>query len=219
MARLITCHSCQSAALTRTERSDSLSSVRPQLGIRLTTLGADSPSHWRRVLDQARTAETAGADVVVSGDHVVFGEDLDAYARPEVGGRPDHKLEVGPEAAFPEPTIGMAAIAAATDRVRIMNSLMLVALRRPIVLAKAMVTLDTLSAGRIDLAVGVGWQREEYEAAGLPFERRGRLLDHTLEVCEALWRETRADYVSPNLPSTRSTCDRSRGSAVACRSG
>ena len=39
-------------------------------------------------------------------------------------------------------------------------------------------------AGRLDLGVGVGWQREEYDAAGLDFARRGRLLDHTLEVCQ-----------------------------------
>jgi alkanesulfonate monooxygenase SsuD/methylene tetrahydromethanopterin reductase-like flavin-dependent oxidoreductase (luciferase family) len=45
----------------------------------------------------------------------------------------------------------------------------------------------------------VGWQREEYEAAGLSFARRGRLLDHTLEVCKALWTEQRASYNSPEL--------------------
>ena len=42
--------------------------------------------------------------------------------------------------------------------------------------------------------MGVGWQREEYEACGLSFEGRGRLLDHTLEVCTALWTQQRASY-------------------------
>ena len=59
-------------------------------------------------------------------------------------------------------------------------------------LAKTASTLDVLSGGRLDLGVGVGWQREEYEAAGLDFDQRGRLLDHTLEVCTALWTETAA---------------------------
>jgi alkanesulfonate monooxygenase SsuD/methylene tetrahydromethanopterin reductase-like flavin-dependent oxidoreductase (luciferase family) len=45
----------------------------------------------------------------------------------------------------------------------------------------------------------VGWQREEYEACGLRFEGRGRLLDHTIEVCKTLWREKRAAYSSPEL--------------------
>jgi alkanesulfonate monooxygenase SsuD/methylene tetrahydromethanopterin reductase-like flavin-dependent oxidoreductase (luciferase family) len=67
------------------------------------------------------------------------------------------------------------------------------------VLAKQLATLDVLSDGRVDLGVGVGWQKEEYDAAGLPFAGRGRLLDHTLEVCQTLWTENRASYVSPEL--------------------
>ena len=77
--------------------------------------------------------------------------------------------------------------------------MILAALRRPVVLAKAVATLDVLSGGRLDLGVGVGWQREEYEAAGLDFDARGRLLDHTLHVCTTLWRESRAKYDSPEL--------------------
>ena len=76
---------------------------------------------------------------------------------------------------------------------------MLAALRRPLVLAKMLSTLDYLSGGRVDLGVGVGWQEEEYAAAGLEFKDRGRLLDHTLEVCQLLWREGRASYSSPEL--------------------
>jgi alkanesulfonate monooxygenase SsuD/methylene tetrahydromethanopterin reductase-like flavin-dependent oxidoreductase (luciferase family) len=68
-----------------------------------------------------------------------------------------------------------------------------------VVLAKTLATLDALSGGRLDIGVGVGWQREEYEAAGLDFDRRGRLLDHTLEVCQTLWREERAGYASDEL--------------------
>jgi probable F420-dependent oxidoreductase len=179
---------------------DAEKSKKPQFGIRLITIGADNPTRWRQVLDQARAAERAGVDrVIVSGDHVVFGEDLEAYGRPEVGGRPSVQLSTGPDAIFPDPVVSMAILCGVTERVRIMNSLMLAALRRPIVLAKAMATLDVMSGGRIDWSVGIGWQREEYEAAGLVFERRGRLLDHTLEVCQTLWSETRARYSSSEL--------------------
>jgi alkanesulfonate monooxygenase SsuD/methylene tetrahydromethanopterin reductase-like flavin-dependent oxidoreductase (luciferase family) len=72
-------------------------------------------------------------------------------------------------------------------------------LRRPAVLAKQLATLDVLSEGRVDLGVGVGWQREEYEAVGLSFEDRGRLLNHTLEVCQALWTQQRVSYQSAEL--------------------
>jgi len=51
--------------------------------------------------------------------------------------------------------------------------------------------------------VGVGWQREEYDAAGLDFDARGRLLDHTLEVCTALWTQSVARYQSPELDFDR----------------
>ena len=73
---------------------------------------------------------------------------------------------------------------------RLATGILLAALRRPVVLAKSAATLDVLSGGRLDLGVGVGWQREEYEAAGLDFDGRGRLLDHTLEVCTELWTQT-----------------------------
>ena len=60
-------------------------------------------------------------------------------------------------------------------------------------------TVDVLSGGRLDLGVGVGWQRAEYEAAGLSFENRGQLLDHTIEVCQTLWTTGGASYDSPLL--------------------
>jgi alkanesulfonate monooxygenase SsuD/methylene tetrahydromethanopterin reductase-like flavin-dependent oxidoreductase (luciferase family) len=68
-----------------------------------------------------------------------------------------------------------------------------------VILAKSAATLDVLSGGRLDLGVGVGWQKAEYDAAGLSFERRGKLLDHSLEVIQTFWRERRASYSSPEL--------------------
>jgi probable F420-dependent oxidoreductase len=85
-------------------------------------------------------------------------------------------------------------VAGMTKKVRLGTGVLQAALRRPIVLAKTCATLDKLSGGRLDLGIGVGWQREEYEAAGLDFARRGQLLDHTLEVCARLWSEQRAAY-------------------------
>src|SRR5207248_9888916 len=92
-----------------------------------------------------------------------------------------------------------AAVAGQTTRVRLGTYVLLAALRRPVVLAKQLATLDVLSGGRLDLGVGIGWQREEYEAAGLDFGARGRLLDHSLEVCQTIWHEQRASYASPEL--------------------
>ena len=120
-------------------------------------------------------------------------------ARPEVGGQRDGRQPTGPDGHWLEPLTTLSVIAGMTERVRLATGILLAALRRPVVLAKTAATLDVLSGGRLDLGVGVGWQREEYEAAGLDFDRRGRLLDHTLEVCTALWTETAARYQSAEL--------------------
>jgi probable F420-dependent oxidoreductase len=138
-------------------------------------------------------------DRVVVSDHLVFGENLDAYADASIGGQAGGRQPTGPDGSWLEPLTVLTAIAATTTRIRLGTAILLAALRRPAVLAKQLATLDVLSEGRVDLGVGVGWQREEYEAVGLSFEGRGRLLDHTLEVCQTLWTQTRASYSAPEL--------------------
>lgn len=172
---------------------------RPELSLYLTTF-TDGPEHdWPATLELARAMDAAGADRLVVSDHVVFGENFDAYADPAAGGTTGGRQPTGPDGAWLEPLIVLTAIAASTRRIRLGTSILLAALRRPAVLAKELATLDVISGGRIDVGVGVGWQREEYEACGLSFEGRGRLLDHTLEVCQVLWSEQRASYSSPEL--------------------
>ncbi len=171
----------------------------PTLSMTLRSFAATDPGSWAHLLDRARTLDDVGIDRLVVSDHVVFGEHLDAYADPAVGGRAGGKQPTGPDGHWLEPLTVLATVAGATTRIRLGTSILIAALRRPVVLAKTVATLDVVSDGRVDLGVGVGWQREEYEAAGLPFEGRGRLLDHTLEVCTALWTDTRASYTSEEL--------------------
>ncbi len=171
----------------------------PTLSFALTTYAADAPDDWSAVVAMARVYDRAGVDRLVVSDHVVFGDALDAYGRPETGGTRGGRQPTGPDGHWLEPLTTLGVVAGATDRVRLGTGILLAALRRPVVLAKAAATLDVLSGGRLDLGVGVGWQREEYEAAGLDFARRGRLLDHTLEVCRTLWTERIADHSSPDL--------------------
>jgi probable F420-dependent oxidoreductase len=132
-------------------------------------------------------------------DHVVLGERLDEYARPESGGITGGRQPTGPDGYWLEPMTLLSVIAGRTERVRLGTGILLAALRRPVVLAKSAATLDALSGGRLDLGVGVGWQREEYDAAGLRFEDRGHLLDECLAVCQALWRDSPAYYSTRTL--------------------
>lgn len=151
------------------------------------------------MVEQARMFDAAGVDRLVVSDHVVLGEHLDEYPRPEIGGRAGGTQPTGPDGLWLEPLTTLTYIATVTSRIRLGTNIVVAALRRPVVLAKVAATLDVLSKGRLDLGVGVGWQREEYEAAGLEFEKRGDALDLTLQVCQAFWRERRATLDSPAL--------------------
>jgi probable F420-dependent oxidoreductase len=176
----------------------------PQLSLHLINLAPEGhTAGWGHLLDLAKAADRAGIDRIMVSDHVVFGEELEEYAKPEVGGRAGGKQPTGPDGHWLEPMTTLSVIAGMTTRVRLGTQILLAALRRPVILAKSAATLDVLSGGRLDLGIGVGWQKAEYDAAGLPFEKRGRLLDHSLEVCQTLWTETRASYSSPELTFDR----------------
>jgi probable F420-dependent oxidoreductase len=171
----------------------------PQISMQLRTFAAEDPGGWSGMLDQAKAMDAAGIDRLVVSDHVVFGENLDAYGNPKTGGSAGGVQPTGPDGHWLEPLTVLTTIGALTERIRLGTGILLAALRRPVVLAKTAATIDVLTGGRLDLGIGVGWQREEYEAAGLSFDGRGRLLDHTIEVCQTLWREPRAAYRSDEL--------------------
>ena len=100
----------------------------------------------------------------------------------------------------------LSVIAGSTERVRLATGILLAALRRPVVLAKTASTLDVLSGGRLDLGVGVGWQREEYEAAGLDFDgARSPARPHARGVHRAVDRARGARTSRPSSTSTAST--------------
>ncbi len=164
-------------------------SPRPQLSISLRNFSADDPGTWGPLLTTAEAADRAGVDRVVVVDHVLFGDALDDYGRPETGGVAGGRQPTGPDGHWLEPLTVLSVLAGRTSRVRLGTGILIAALRRPVVLAKTLATLDVLSGGRVDVGVGVGWQRAEYEAAGLSFEDRGRLLDESLDLCQRLWRE------------------------------
>jgi probable F420-dependent oxidoreductase len=171
----------------------------PQVSIQLRTFRQDDPGSFQYVLDQARAADLAGIDRIAVSDHVAYGENLEAYGDPKKGGSAGGKQPTDSDGNWLEPLTVLTAMGALTERVRLNTAILIAALRTPTVLAKQAATIDVLSGGRLELGVGVGWQKEEYDACGLDFENRGRLLDHTLEVCQLLWREQVATYSSPEL--------------------
>jgi len=161
----------------------------PQLSTSLPSFSAEDPGGWEHLRRRAIVADKAGVDRVVCSDHVAYGENLEAYGDPKKGGQVGGKQPTGPDGHWLDPFTVLTWVAAQTDRVRLGTNIMIAPLRRPVVLAKELATLDVLSGGRVDLGVGVGWQRAEYDAAGVPFERRGDLLDESLDLCRRLWRD------------------------------
>ena len=100
----------------------------------------------KSLAEKARRAESIGYDVLVFSDHLI-----DQLA----------------------PVPAMATVAAATDRLRIGTFVFNNDLRHPAVLAQELATLDVLSGGRLELGIGAGWNRPEYDRTGLPFESVG----------------------------------------------
>lgn len=169
-----------------------MTTVRPTLTVGLANFGATyPPGDWHRLVDLGRAADDAGIDRIVVVDHVVMGPHTENY----VWG----KFPVPPDAPWLEPLTVLAAIAAVTTRVRLATGILIAPLRPAAFLAKQVATLDQMSGGRVDLGVGTGWQREEYDAQGLAFENRGQLLDDTIAACRVLWRDTPAAFESPTL--------------------
>ncbi len=173
--------------------------LRPTLSLQLRSFAASRVETWQPLLDQAVAADRAGIAKLVVSDHVAFGDSTDDYADPGRGGVAGGKQPTGPDGEWLEPLTLLSVIAGRTERVRLGTNILLAALRRPVVLAKTLSTLDVLSGGRVDVGVGVGWQQAEYDAAGLDFSARGRLLDHSLEVCRTLWTRQPASYRSDEL--------------------
>jgi probable F420-dependent oxidoreductase len=149
------------------------------------------PGELHRVVELARLAEGAGVDQVVLPDHVVMGARTDRY---QWGPFP-----YPPDTPWLEPLTTLAAIAGATDRVRLSTGILVAPIRPAILLAKSAATLDVLSHGRLDLGVGTGWQAEELEAAGVPYAERGRRLTDTVAACRELWANAPASFESPTV--------------------
>jgi probable F420-dependent oxidoreductase len=142
----------------------------------------------------AREAEDAGFDAVMISEHVVLGPDAGAGG---VMGNPREYALPGnqdPATPWPHSLSLLSAIAAVTSRVRLVAGAVLAPLRHPLLLARELGTLDLLSGGRLVVQPSVSWSRDEYAALGVPFERRGRILDEQLEIMSLLWGASPVSY-------------------------
>jgi probable F420-dependent oxidoreductase len=135
----------------------------------------------------AQEAEAAGFDAVMASEHIVMGADAGAdgiMGNPRAYAMPGNQ---DPFTPWPNSLILLAAIASVTTSLRLIASAILAPLRHPLLLAREIGTLDLISEGRLVVQPSVSWSRDEYAALGVPFGRRGRILDEQLEVLAKAW--------------------------------
>jgi probable F420-dependent oxidoreductase len=160
----------------------------------------------------ATSAERAGFATLWSGEHVVM-VDESASRYPYSA---DGRIAVPSEADWLDPMIGLSFVAAATSTIGIATGVLLLPEHNPVLVAKQAATLDLLSGGRFTLGIGVGWSREEFDALGVPFERRVTRTAEYVEAIRTLWRDDvasfRGDFVA--FDSVRVNPKPSRGGRI-----
>jgi probable F420-dependent oxidoreductase len=145
----------------------------------------------REVIDAVATgAEAAGFATLWAGEHVVM-VDNGASRYPYA---PDGRIAVPAQADWLDPLITLSFAAAVTSTIRLATGVLLLPEHNPLLLAKQVASLDALSRGRLSLGVGVGWSREEFDALGVPFERRGARADEYLKAMRTVWRDDVASF-------------------------
>lgn len=131
----------------------------------------------------ARAAESAGFDSLWTFEHVVVPHSFGSTYPYSASGKAPGLLNT----AMPDPMVWLAYVAAATSTIKLGTGILILPQRNPVVMAKQAATLDVMSGGRLRLGVGVGWLREEFDALGVPFERRGARTDDYVAAMRALW--------------------------------
>jgi probable F420-dependent oxidoreductase len=139
--------------------------------------GVHLPSNhgWSRIEDLlhvARLSEDLGYESVWASQHVFHA----GYLADRLAGRP-----------YYAPLPLLTAVAVTTSRLRLGTSVLVLPYHHPVMLAKELATLDVLSGGRLIAGVGVGVVREEFDALGVDYRRRGAMTDEALRAMKALW--------------------------------
>ena len=138
----------------------------------------------------ARRAEALGYDSLWASDHVVLPWRITSrYPYNATGDFP-----LSPATDFLEPLTALALVAGVTERAALGTTVLVLPHRHPLLAAKMLATLDHLAPGRVVLGAGVGWMREEIEALGVPFDRRGAWSDEAIGVMRACWTEERPAF-------------------------
>ncbi len=160
----------------------------PQIGLNIVALDASC------MASAGRMAEQLGFESVWLGEHIVVPTRIESDYPAGPNTQP-----FDPDSPFLDPLLVLSHIAAVTEKIRLGVGIYLLAARHPVLTAKAFATLDRLSRGRLDLGVGIGWLREEYEIFGVDWATRGALTDEMLDCMRTLLTDPRPTYRSEHF--------------------
>ncbi|MEU6585056.1 LLM class F420-dependent oxidoreductase [Nocardia sp. NPDC046763] len=151
----------------------------------------------------AAAAEECGLESIWTVEHVVVAQDYEPlYPYSPDGRMPGGDLGV----PMTDPLETLAFVAAASSTLKLGTAMVVAPLHSPVVLAKRAATIDRQSGGRLLLGLGIGWQKEEYAAIGVPFEDRGGRLDDCIGAMRALWTESPAAYQGKHVSFEKQFC-------------
>jgi probable F420-dependent oxidoreductase len=151
-----------------------------KVGIIPINIGAES---GEQMIQLAQLAESLGYESAWTFEHVIVPLDYASKYPYNATG----KMGAAPETPFVDPLIALTAIASATKTLRLGTGVNILSQVNPIYMAKQAASLDFISNGRFMLGVGIGWLREEFEALGVPFEKRGARFDDYVEGMRKIW--------------------------------
>lgn len=165
-----------------------------EVGIFCSTSGATPPD---QIAAMGKAIEERGFAALWVPEHVLF---FDEYAS-RYPYSEDGKIS-GFRHGMMDPFISLAFLAAHTKRIRIGTAVALVPQREPIYTAKVVADVDYLSGGRVNLGIGVGWLKEEFDALRIPFADRGKRTRECIKVMQTLWCDEVSQYKGElfNLP-------------------
>lgn len=148
-----------------------------------------------QIVGLAQKAEAVGLESVWTFEHAIVPNDYQSKYPYSADG----KMGVTPETNFVDPLIALTLVAAHTKTVRLGTGVNILPQVSPLLLAKQAASLDLVSGGRFMLGVGIGWLREEFDAMGTPFERRGARFDDYIAAMRKVWSGETVEHESDFL--------------------
>jgi len=151
--------------------------------------------------DAAPLIEQVGYNYIWLPEHVVFFESFESTypygssGAAEISRTRNEEGNSGTRGIMDGPIVAVAA-AAVTSTIRFGSFIVILPQRNPVVFGREISTVDHLTGGRFDLGVGVGWLKEEYEACGVEFEKRGDRMDDYIGALKALWTQDVSSFES-----------------------